>query len=97
MNANDTPDQATTHNAEADSAAAKEAKARKSLDERIGEAEAELKRLKEAKRKKEEEERKRNDSELRALLANEKLNLTPAAIWRKALPDIKAALVRAAT
>lgn len=81
--------------AEPESASAKEAKARKSLDEKIEEAEAELKRLKEAKRRKEEEDRKRNEAELRALLASEKLNLTPAAVWRKALPAIKTALERA--
>ena len=98
MKTDDTPDDlATTHNAEIESATTREAKARKSLDERIGEAEAELKRLKETKRKKEEEERKRNEGELRSLLASEKLNLISAATWRKALPGIKEALARADT
>ena len=97
MNTDDTtPDFSGAGAADAESSAAKEAKARKSLDERIEDAEAELKRLREAKRKREEDERKRNEAELRALLAGEKLNLTPAAVWRKALPDIKAALARAA-
>jgi len=96
MNTDDTTPHLSSAGAADAESAAKEAKARKSLDERIEDAEAELKRLKEAKRKREEDERKRNEAELRALLASEKLNLTPAAVWRKALPDIKVALARAA-
>lgn len=76
-------------------AAANEAKSRKTIEERIAETQAELKRLQDAKRKKDQEDRERNERELRSLLTKEKLDLTPAAIWRKALPDIKAALTRA--
>jgi len=86
-----------TVTAAAEAIASADAKARKTLDERIEDAEAELKRLREAKRRKEQEDRERNERELRSLLAAEKLNLTPAATWRKALPEIKSALKRAAT
>ena len=73
-----------------------EAKARKSLDDRIVETEAELKRLKDAKRKREQAERERNEREVLALLNSEKLIAIPSTAWRQALPGIKTALERAA-
>ena len=80
---------------EVEAASVSEAKARKSLDDRIIETEAELKRLREAKRKREQADRERNEREVLTLLTAEKLIAIPSAAWRHALPGIKTALERA--
>ena len=89
---NETVESATP---EAAATSASEAKARKSLDDRIEETEAELRRLKDARRKKEQADRERNEREVLALLVAEKVIATPSAVWRRAMADIKTALERA--
>lgn len=80
----------------ANSVAAEEASAkaavRKTLEQRIAEAEADLKRLQEEKRKRDLAAREANAKAVQRLLSAEGLLAMDVEAWRRALPAIRKAL-----
>lgn len=70
---------------------------RRSIEDRIADAEQELKRLVELKRRREREEREQRERELRELLKTEKVDEFAVSVWRAAMPRIRELLQQAAT
>lgn len=68
---------------------------RKSIDDRIAEAEQEVKRLVELKRRREREAREQRERELRDMLRSEKLDEFPIAAWRATVVQMREMLERA--
>jgi hypothetical protein len=85
---------ADSANSASEAQKAADKKERRSLDQRIEEAAETLKRLHEQKRKVDKAQRELNEKELREILKSEKLDDFAPEIWRTAVADIRAALMR---
>lgn len=82
---------ASATGAAADDSSAKTA-GRKTLEQRIADAEADLKRLLEEKRKRDQAAREANAKAVQRLLSGEGLLAMDVEAWRRALPAIRKAL-----